>query len=435
MKFFFLTSVLFCSVLSAQEADCERALSEYVSGQYEEALTSIELCIADGTTNYQYFALKGKILEKLYNYKDAIIAQQKAFQLNPESKEAQATLASLHLISGQPDFAAVFYEKLVIAEPSVNRWKISLATALIAAGKHQNALEQLKIVEQADSTNWLVYKYMGDCYFRLDSLHRTYDSYYKALNLFPYNKNLYGTFTRLLLANNEIDAVITIGREAVFTDTTNVEVWKNLGIAYYKLGRTRQSYEALRKAVSLGDNSFATLSHYGIINYHLFYYRQAEQYLERALQLSPNDITTMNYLASTYGFNGKAQKGLDVLADLDKIVANFDTIGKRANVQRAHLLRRLNRDNEAAIAYIAATKDFPNELRNFYDVAICYDAMRNTKLSLEWYSRYLEKVNPQWETDKAVEQELKKNELTNHAMARVKALRVELFFQEERKKK
>jgi len=237
-----------------------------------------------------------------------------------------------------------------------------------------------------------------------------------------------------LLANNELEAVLTVGNEAISIDSTNVEAWKNLGIAYYKLGRARPSYNALRKAVALGDNSFSTLSHYGIINYNLFYYRQAEQYLERAHQLSSNDIITMNYLASTYGFNGKAQKGLDVLADLDKIVANFDTIGKRTNVQRAHLLRRLNRNNEAAIAYIAATKDFPNDLRNFYDVAICYDAMRNKKLALEWYTRYLEKVDPRWETDKSVEQELKKNEQANHAMSRVKALKIELFFEEEKKK-
>jgi len=170
IRYFFFANILFCTVLSwagaspaptAQVADCDRALAEYASGRYEEALTSIEQCIADGTSNYQYYALKGKILEKLYHYSGAIIAQQKAFQLNPESKEAQAALASLHLISGQPDFAAVFYEKLVTAEPSVNRWRISLATALIAAGKHQTALEQLKIVEQTDTTNWLVYKYYG----------------------------------------------------------------------------------------------------------------------------------------------------------------------------------------------------------------------------------------------------------------------------------
>ena len=367
MKHLFLICILFCSSLSAQQPDYDRAWLTYTSGQYEEALFAIEQCIANDTANYQYIFLKGKALENLYRYADAITVQQKALQLNPDGMGARSSLAALYLLSGQPAVSADYYEQLATAEPHIIRWKMNWATALMAAGKHGDALEQLEIVEQTDTTNWLVYKNMGDCYLRIGSLWQTWASYSYALQLYPHNKNLYGTLTRIMATNDQYEEAIRIGTEAVAIDSTNVEAWKYLGIAYYKSGDSRQTHHALGKALALGDSSYLTISHYGVINYHLaqsrnnaFYFQDAEKYLEKAREIDPNDVNIMNYLADTYGYTRKAQKGLELIDEIDKMVASFDTVGMKANIRRGHLLRRLNRNMEAANVFITATKNFPN---------------------------------------------------------------------------
>ena len=168
MKNFFFVCILFCTSLTAQQTDYDRAWTEYASGRYEKALAAIEQCIALDTANYRSLFLKGKILENLYRYVEAIESQRKAIQLNPDGTEALAALAALYFLSDQPDISAQIYEQLATAEPQVIRWKMSWATALQAAGKPREALEQLKIVGQADTTNWLVYKNMGDCYYRIE---------------------------------------------------------------------------------------------------------------------------------------------------------------------------------------------------------------------------------------------------------------------------
>ena len=245
--------------------------------------------------------------------------------------------------------------------------------------------------------------------------------------------------TRILVTNNQIEGAIDVGEEAVAIDSTNVEAWKNLGVAYYKEGITSSAFDALQKTLALGDSSLTTISHFGVINYHLgqrsgnlLRYREAEKYLEKARELDPNNVTTMNYLASTYGYIGKSQKGLDILDELDVMIANFDSIGMRANIERGHLLRRLNRNNEAANAFIAATKDFPKDLQNFYQVGICYDRGGNKRLAIEWYSRYLEKIDPQWATKQWTEAELKQHEFIDISKNRINTLRTELFFEEGR---
>jgi len=432
MKYFFPIGILFCTSLSAQQSCYDLARVAYFSGQYEEALISIQQCIELDTANYQYFFLKGKTLENLYRFDEAIIAQQKVLLLNPDAAEAQSALGALHLQTGQPAVSAQFYEQLAIAEPSVNRWKINWATALQAAGKPNDALEQLKIVAQNDTTNWLVYKNMGDCYHRLDSLYQTFDNYYRALSLYPQNKNLWGTLTRLLVVNDQLEGAIEVGSKAVVIDSTNVDAWKYLGIAYNKAGFRNYAYSALQKTLALGDSSFITLNHYGAVNYELSNYEEAEKNLLKAHQLDPNDISTMRYLARTYGYTGKAQKGLDVLKKIDDIIARYDTIGMKVNVQRGDLLRRLNRDSEAVQCFITATKNFPDDLQNYYKAALCYDTPYSKKQALDWYTRYLEKIAPDWQTKEWTEQELKEFKFVSISMRRVESLMIDLLLEEEK---
>jgi len=432
MKYFFLISTLFCTSLTAQQTDYDLARAAYFSGKYEDALTAIQQCIDLDTANYQYLFLKGRTLENLYRYEGAIATQHKALRLNPNSIEARTALAALYLLSGQPAVSAQYYEQTATAEPSVNRWKMSWATALQAAGNHKEALEQLKIVAQTDTTNWIVYKNMGDCYFRLDSLFQTFHNYYCALQLYPRNKNLWGTLTRILVTNDQTEGAIKVGKEAVKVDATNVEAWKYLGVAYYNMGDARLADTALGNALTLGDSSFTAISHYGVIAYILNEYSEAEKYLEKANQMSINNINIMNYLASTYGYTGKAQKGLDILKEIDGIVAQYDTTGMKANIQRGFLLRMLYRYNEAADAYITATKNFPGNAQNFYEVALCYDLARNKKQAYEWYTLYLDKIDPNWASRQWTERELKKHELVNVAMERILILKTDLFFEGEK---
>ena len=434
MKYFSLFSILFCTSLTAQQTDYDRSWMAYTSGRYEEALTGINQCITNDTANYQYLFLKGKALENLYRYDEAIAVQQKALRLNPGSTEALSALATLYLLSGQPVTSAQLYEQLAANEPLVNRWKMNWATALQTAGKYRDALELWQTVVQTDSTNWWVYKNMGDCHYRIDSLIYAVDCYRKSLSIYPYNKNLYGQLTRILVLLGQDVEAITIGNKAVTIDSTNVEAWKNMGVAWYRMGIADSSLFHLNKTLALGDTSLTTSRHYGLLTHHLASYHEAEKYLFRALTADSSNINTIMYLASTYGYTGKAEKGLEVLDKLDKMVAVFDSASMRANIQRGYLLRILNRYNDAAKAFTSVTKNFPENLRYYYEVAVCYDMAFKKKQALEWYLRFLEKTDPKWATRKWTENDFKKFEFVDIAMDRVVSLKTDLFFEEEKKK-
>ena len=358
----FLLFILLCTKVSAQQ-DYEQAWGAYAAGRYEEALTAIEQCITGDTANYQYFFLKGRTLENLYRYDEAIVTQKRTLRLNPYSVEAQSALAALYLLSGQPVISAQLYEQLATVEPQVIRWKMSWATALQASGKPADALKQLKIVEQIDSTNWLVYKNMGDCYSRIGNMKQTAASYRKSLDLYPYNKNLYGQLTNMLVLFGREDEAITTGRDAIAIDSTNVEAWKNVGVAWYRKGIADSALFYIKKTLALGDTSLTTCRHYGLLAYHLNEYHEAEKYLTKAFAADSSNMNTMLYLASTYGRTNKDAKGLEVLDKLDKMIAEINNEGIKSRIQRGYLFSGSDRYTDAAKVFISIANTSPD---NYY---------------------------------------------------------------------
>ncbi|MDR1172452.1 MAG: tetratricopeptide repeat protein [Bacteroidales bacterium] len=435
MKCIFFTCILFCSSLAAQQPDYDLAWIAYTSGRYEDALTAIQPCINRDTANYRYIFLKGKTLENLYRYDEAIAAQLQAARLNPESAEARSALGALYQLAGQPSKSAYYYGQLATKEPTVNRWKIAWATALQTERKYRQAWELWHEVTKTDSTNWFVYKNIGDCAYQLDSLIIASDYYRMSLKLYPYNKALYGLAVRILSTDPfHLEEAIEVGREAIAIDSANVNAWKYMGAAWFSMGIADSAIFAFRKTLALGDTSVVTCRYYGMLCYHRASYAEAEKYLTRTLQTDSDNLRTLYHLAVISGYTGKAREGLLRLDQIDKIVAYADTSAIQANVQRGYLLRILNRYDDAARAFTAATLSLPKDTRNYYEVAVCYDMAHHKKQAFDWYNRYLEKIDPKWATRKWTEKELKDLEFVSIAMERIQSLKTDLFFEEEKRK-
>ncbi len=429
----FVVCFLCCTSLFGQNTDRDKAWQLYMQGNSEEALTVVQHC--KDTADYRTAFLKGKILESMYRYDDAMVAQQTALRLNAESVEARSALAALYAQTGRSGESAQLYGQLAEAYPSVNRWKINQAASLQAAGKYNEALNLLKIVTAADTTNRMVYKSMGDCLFRMDSLEQATVYYRKSLNIHPANKSLYGLLTHIYVLLNDPEKAVAVGNEAVAIDSTNVEAWKNLGVAWYRIGDPYRGIAAFRRTLALGDTSLTTGRHYGILCCHTAAYTEAEKYLSKALAAEPDNTNTMHYLAVACGYTGKAKRGLDLIDSINKIVALYDTVRFKAEVQRGYLNRVLYRYNDAVKSYMVAVKAYPKQAIYAYEVAVSYDMGLKKKQALDWYVRFLNQIDPGWETKNWMEEEKQKPTYQNTAMARVRSLKTDLFFEEEKKKK
>lgn len=426
----FIIFLFLCPALYAQTC-YDKAWEAYTFGNYDNALEVIRECTGSDPVNHRLFFLEGKVLEGLYRYEQAIASYMRVLQLNSESMEAKSALAALYLQSGQPKASAALYEQLTMKEPRIHRWKISWATALNAAGNYKNALELLESVVPEDSLNWVIYKDMGDCHYRLNNILNAAYCYRKSLDYYPRNHLLYVQLMKLYILLQEYGAAIETGNEAVTLDSLNVEAWKHTGVAWYRSGIPDSSGIAFKKALALGDTSVMTSRHYGILRYFAADYHQAEHYLSKALLDEPNNLNTMHYLAITYGYTGKAEKGLALIDSINNSVAYYDTVRINAEVQRGYLYRILYKYDEAAKSFISVTRAKPGDTRNYYEVAVSYDMARKKKIALDWYIRFLNKLDPDWAT-KEHSDTGKQKSFREIAMDRVSQLRTDLFFEENK---
>jgi tetratricopeptide (TPR) repeat protein len=399
----------------------------YMQGQYENALSAIGQCIANDSVDYKLFLLQGNIQENLYQYDRAAASYNRALLLNGDNREIKSSLAALYTKIGRVDISADLYGQLAESEPEVLHWKMKTATALQSLGKPQQALSFLRDAVLKDSLNWVVQRDIGDCYYRLSHFDSAALHYRKSLDSYPNNKS-FVQLMRAKIKNKEYIEAIKTGREAVGVDSTNVEAWKQMGLAYCFVNMHRNAITVFDKAVALGDTSYLTCSHLGVL-YYPEDYASGIKYLEIALRHEPQDLTIMYYLSIAYELGGEVEKSLNMIDRINMNIKPYDSIRMKAEMQRGVVYLNQRRYNEALKLYLSFVKSNPSQIDFYLTVANIYSNLRKKKEALDWYIRYINKRDPDWET--TVYEEFSP---LRSIKERINKLRTDVFFEEGDKK-
>jgi tetratricopeptide (TPR) repeat protein len=431
MKNIIILSLLTGTVLHAQTKEDTAILWKlYTDSRYEDMAMLAGRCLSQDSSNYQYAYLKGKAMEGMFRYKDAIEAQRLALRLSNGNADAMSALAGLYLASGQSHASAVLYRQLAVREPNVTHWKINEAKALQTSGKFHDAVIRLRDASHTDSLNWVIFKNMGDCWQQMDSMQQAAVCYRKALDLYPDNIQLYGHLSRLYLRIGNLDKAVETSIRAITADSTFADGWKNAGVAWYRKEMLDSSKRAFDRALMLHDSSLLTNRYAGMLYFRTFDYANAEKYLSKAYAADSTDMSTIYYLAAADGYVGKAMEGIALLDLLDQMLDRYDTIRLQAGIQRGYLYKTLEKYDLAARTFGKIHTAVPHKAIYVYEVASSHDMAHRKKQALDWYIRFLNQIDPDWETTEWTEPDKKKPTYQNIAMERIKALKTELFFEE-----
>lgn len=118
------------------------------------------------------------------------------------------------------------------------------------------------------------------------------------LSVSPYLKGLkYFSLKRYKEAIEEFN-------KALKTDSSNPEIYANLGLAYYKIDRYRESIESYKKALLLNPDSRYIYKRLGALNLIIGEYDSAIEAFQKALQLNNEDPKAHFDLAITLFMKG-----------------------------------------------------------------------------------------------------------------------------------
>jgi Flp pilus assembly protein TadD len=91
-------------------------------------------------------------------------------------------------------------------------------------------------------------------------------------------------------------------------DPNNLDALSNLGVVYFRTGKTRAAESTLKQALAIAPNDDHVLTTLGIVHYRQSRFDEALKELRKAIEINPNSATAHNYLGITASQKGRQQE-------------------------------------------------------------------------------------------------------------------------------
>jgi len=91
-------------------------------------------------------------------------------------------------------------------------------------------------------------------------------------------------------------------------DPNNLDALSNLGVVYFRSGKTQSAESTLKQALIIAPNDDHVLTTLGIVHYRQSRFDEALKELRKAIEINPNSATAHNYLGITASQKGRQQE-------------------------------------------------------------------------------------------------------------------------------
>jgi len=259
--------------------------------------TQVLSSIPDASRSAKLYSALGYTYEQQKQYKEAITAYRRAIELDRDNLDAIRGLAQNLLNDGQTDAALEQYKVIADANPEDAQTYLRIAEIYRKNGKFEQALDSLKKAQTMvqDSV---------EVPYNIAAVYQAQGHYDEAAQV----------LTELLKKTEKTDGNYTAGEKS------NRSVFlERLGTIQRDAGNTTGAIETFRKMIALGDDN-AVRGYQQIIDT----YREGKQWQQatntakEAVQKLPNDRGLKMVLAAQLADMGEPDKGLKEVKDMLK---------------------------------------------------------------------------------------------------------------------
>ena len=223
--------------------------------EYEKALSSFEFAIISDDQFIGAYLEKGKVLEKLGRFTEAIEHYTITMTLEEPSSFALLRIGHCHEKLGSDDLAVQYYYKTVHEDPLLDKGWISITNFY---NKKQNYLKALYYINKAiniDSENVMYWKLYAQINQRLKFYEEASHGYKKALEYGNYELETWIARADVLLKIGEYQGCINNLLQAAEFYPENAEIEYRLSGLYYTTNKSNEGEYHLKNALNL-DNEY-----------------------------------------------------------------------------------------------------------------------------------------------------------------------------------
>jgi len=283
-------------------------LENYKSGYYGEA-EKLAYNFTKKFPSYSFgWKALGVVLKKNGKISEALEANQKSLQINPQDEEVYFNLANTLKDLNRGEEALVYYKKAINLKPDYLEAYNNLGIILRELKKFKEAEANYIKAIQINPNFADAYNNLGISQRELNKLEESEASYKKAIGLktdFADAYNNLGITLRELKRLKESEASY---KKAIQINPNFADAYNNLGYTLRELGRLDESETSYKKAIELKPNFADAYNNFGFVLRELGRLDESETSYKKAIELKPNFADAYNNLSFTLLLKGNFEE-------------------------------------------------------------------------------------------------------------------------------
>lgn len=261
----------------------------YNLNRYDEALVAYNRAINLQPDYAEAWKDKGKALSELKKYQEAQEAYDKAIQLKPEYLEAWTGRGyALDELQQHQEAIASFEKALKIQPEYPDAWK-GKGDALLNSQRYEEAISAYEKAVQFQPNFDEAWYNRGQAHQNLKQYEQAFDAYKKAVELKYDNSQGWYNLGNIQLQLNKNQEAVEAYEKAVRFQPNYSPAWYGKGIALMKMGRFEDALAAYQEAVKLKSTYYQAWYNLGWSHHQLRRYEQAIDAYNKVLDLQPKE--------------------------------------------------------------------------------------------------------------------------------------------------
>ncbi len=312
------------------------------SGELEKAAEEYRLLLSAAPGYAEAHANYGAVLSRLGRYEEAVKAYEAALSLNPKLSAVMLNLGIAHYRAGEFAKAAEVLTRFVALSPDNQQAHQLLGIALVELGRESEAVEHLETQTAGAIDDVTVLYYLGLAYLRLQRKELT--TVIQRLDQLAQGKALARMLQgQLSLERFEFDSALNSLEEAATLQPDLPRLQGLLGLAYIKLGRTKDAIPSFERELSRAPGDFFVLYYLGYAHEKLGNLSDARQRVEAALRVNSESAEANKLYANILFKQDQVKAALEAV---EKAVKQ-DPLDTEIRFLRARIFQRLGRAQDA----------------------------------------------------------------------------------------
>ena len=361
--------------------------------KYGQALKIIDKELEQKNDFKILYYYKGNVLREMYSYNKAIDSYLKAFSLDSTDNLIVINLALTYKNIQDYNNAIHYFSKGLVQDSTNQYLSIEIANCKFLNKQFDQALKDFIKLYQKDSTNYFVITRLAYCFNKFS----LYDSavYYfgKACVLNPNDFNNLKSFCVASIAKKDYKSGIKRTELFISKDSNNFEINTMNSYLYLLDKQYRQSIQKATNCVNRGFSSIDIYKYLGIAYYRLKAFDTAKIYLEKVYHMDTLDVNNLEFLSNACLNSYYKELGIFYLEKYIELsgydIERYAQVYQKLYEACVMTWSKCPLEKQLSVS-LKSYQLNPDNYGILYTIGYCYDVgKKDSKNAIGFYSKYL----------------------------------------------